>query len=664
MDNKYVIYDLEVLANFFSGVFKDITTGKKKTFIIHHSINQLHEFVRFLNQLIHHNYWLVGFNCNDYDAQILHFILKNYKKYTHWSANKITEELARESNRVTSFTKFTKFGNLVPAWQLPLKQIDLFKQKHYDGTGKSCSLKWLEFTMRFPNIESMPIHHTEKVSEEQVLSILEYNDNDVDATEESFKINAYESDLRFKLSEEYSLNLINASEPKMARDIFGKFMSEAMGIPYKELRELKTPRFEICVKDILFDYITFHDKELQDTKKFFEELTFDPEKVENNNLKFDLFDIEGEWVENDKEIKKIERRFSYHNLKEVVVGLGGLHGCINPGVYSRSASWVIHDIDGTSYYPNLGIKNRVYPEHLSEVFCDVTEMIFDLRQTYDKKDPRNTGLKLVINSTYGLTKEKNGYLYDPKYTYTITINGQLLLLKLGELLKSKVKSIIFYQFNTDGVTIGYDPAESEKVKECMALWSKKTKIALEDKFYDKMIIVDVNNYLAIDTKGNVKRKGLFGYSMKPEDKEMDYHKNPSMLVVPKALEAYFVHGIPVEKTIRENKDIYDFCLGVKITKDFDLIHYYRDTFSGKIVGEKIKQSVVRYYVSKDNTSLKKRYNAQSKTPNKLIEIIKKKNTTYFNTFVKKSMKDYNLDYGFYISQANKIIDKIFLKELF
>ena len=77
-----------------------------------------------------------------------------------------------------------------------------------------------------------------------------------------------------------------------------------------------------------------------------------------------------------------------------------------------------------------------------------------------------------------------------------------------------------------------------------------------------MCIRDVNNYIGVyedSTPDNehIKLKGDFEI-----DKE--FHKDPSMRIVPLAVKEYFVYGIPIEKTIKENRDIFNFCMRLKI----------------------------------------------------------------------------------------------------
>lgn len=657
---KDAVYDLETFSNCFTAVFLDVKTRREKEFVIHEDWNDLRKFIKFLKKIHQTNYRLIGYNCIRFDAQILEFIIENYKKFKHWSGNVIAEEIYKKAQFIINLDESERHLHSIAEWNLQIPHLDIFKQKHYDGKQKRCSLKWLEFTMRFPNIESMPFHHSRRISFEEIPLILRYNRNDVRATDRSYEINRFETELRESLSQEYDIPLLNASEPKMARDIFAKFLCEDMEITYRELRQMQTHRNWIDIKDVIFDYINFNDRVLKGALKFYEGLGFNPNFIkkspDNNTYGLD----------------KIERKFKLYNFPEVVMGLGGLHACVNPTIVNAKPNWVVRDIDVTSYYPNLAIENDLFPKHLSLAFCKTYKKIFDIRQTIDKKDPRNYALKIVLNSAYGLSNEQHGYLYDPQYTFSITVNGQLLLLKLAELLKKYVPSLMFYQLNTDGVTIGYDPKDAVGVEEAMTRWKNRTRLKLEDKYYSKMVIVDVNNYLAIDTKGGVKRKGLFGYSLNPEDKEMDYHKNPSELIVPKALEKYFVDGIDVKETIMKHDDIYDFCLGVKIKRDFELSEYYYDATDNRIKKRKIDQTVVRYFVSKSTEKLKKEYTKEYMAEHlaKLEEKGKKGknsksselsagwNTSLFNVYKEKKMPEYKIDYQYYIQEARKVIDQV------
>jgi hypothetical protein len=133
-------------------------------------------------------------------------------------------------------------------------------------------------------------------------------------------------------------------------------------------------------------------------------------------------------------------------------GTGGIHGSIESKVVKETKSYVIIDADVSSMYPNIAIANRVYPEHLSAKFCDIYEDVYKQRKSYPKGSAENMMLKLALNGVYGDSNNEHSPFYDPKYTMTITINGQLSLCLLAEKLL-RIEGLKLVQVNTDGVTV-------------------------------------------------------------------------------------------------------------------------------------------------------------------------------------------------------------------
>jgi DNA polymerase elongation subunit (family B) len=190
--------------------------------------------------------------------------------------------------------------------------------------------------------------------------------------------------------------------------------------------------------------------------------------------------------------------------------LGGIHGCIESGLYVSDNEFIIIDADVASLYPNLAIANDFYIQHLGKEFLDVYLEIIKLR--IDAKNKGNTTLadafKLSANSVYGKSNDMNSFLYDPKFTMSITLNGQLLLTKLAESLVNIPNSTIL-QINTDGVTMKIPRSEKHTYDNLCKAWEKETNLTLEYVEYSKMWIRDVNNYGALSTKGKIKNKGCF-----------------------------------------------------------------------------------------------------------------------------------------------------------
>ena len=125
-------------------------------------------------------------------------------------------------------------------------------------------------------------------------------------------------------------------------------------------------------------------------------------------------------------------------------------------------------------------------------------------------------------------------------------------------------------------------------------WEKTTNLVLEYAYYSKMVITDVNNYIAVYTNGKYKCKGSFEFENLP------LHKNKSALIVRIALFNYFTEDIPIEDTIRNHKNIFDFCIGRRTKSDSRF--FYLDKNANKYDLSK----TIRYFISNKGVVIKKR----------------------------------------------------------
>jgi hypothetical protein len=173
---------------------------------------------------------------------------------------------------------------------------------------------------------------------------------------------------------------------------------------------------------------------------------------------------------------------------------------------------------------------------------------------------------------------------------------------------------------------------------------KSVGLTYEANYYNKMVIRDVNNYSSQYTNGKIKHKGDF-------EIDRDLHKDPSMKIVRIALEKYFFDGIPVEKTINEHTNIYDFCMRFRVDKDYVAQYKYIDEDNIKI---KNLTKTTRYYVSNHGGQLLKKKIANGSITGINVGFI----STIFNQYVEKPMDEYNINYKFYILEAKKIINQI------
>lgn len=237
---------------------------------------------------------------------------------------------------------------------------------------------------------------------------------------------------------------------------------------------------------------------------------------------------------------------------------GGLHGAI--AQYAGEGYFI--NVDVESYYPAEMIAHELLSRnvHDSSKFKDIRDHRIELKHA---KDPRQKALKLVVNGTYGASKDKFNALYDPRQANMVCVNGQLMLIDLMHKLVRDVGAEII-QSNTDGVLIrmpdGFDggpDAFYDRVNDVAYEWEHRTGMGLEFDEFTRVYQKDVNNYVLVAADGSMKTKGAYVKKLGP----LDY----DLAVVNKALVEFMVHGVPVEDTIAADDDLIDYQRVVKVS---------------------------------------------------------------------------------------------------
>lgn len=237
---------------------------------------------------------------------------------------------------------------------------------------------------------------------------------------------------------------------------------------------------------------------------------------------------------------------------------GGLHGAI--AQYAGEGYFV--NVDVESYYPAEMIAYELLSRNVRDPlkFKGIRDHRIELKHA---KDPRQKALKLVINGTFGASKDKFNALYDPRQANMVCVNGQLMLIDLmHKLVRDAGAEII--QSNTDGVLIrmpdGFDggpDAFYDRVDDVAYEWEHRTGMGLEFDEFTRVYQKDVNNYVLVAADGSMKTKGAYVKKLGP----LDY----DLAVVNKALVEYMVHGVPVEDTIAADDDLIDYQRVVKVS---------------------------------------------------------------------------------------------------
>lgn len=622
-EKKIFVFDLEQLKNFHSATFMERDNPKNiRVFVIHSSRNDMHEYYKFLQEEVA---GLIGFNNVRFDYPLLHLFMAIMKMISdRTQADGLNQILYEESQRLIKedYTAIADKDTKIP-------QLDLFLIHHFDNKAKMTSLKYVEINIQYPNVQDMPFEHTHWVEDNEVEEILDYNFNDVDATYQFYIKSEELVELRQKLGKKYNLNLLNHNDPKIGEEIFGREISKKTRIRFSVLKNMRTYRRSIDLGRCVLPSISFKSKEFNKILEFFKSTTI----VETKNAFAESVIYNG---------------FKYD------YGTGGLHGCIESGVYEEDEEHMILDIDVQGYYPSVAISNGFYPQHLGKGFLTVYEECVELKNEAGRTGDMVTkaGMKLANNGVYGKSNDQYSMFYDPQYTMRVTVNGQLQLSMLAERLASEMRiPCTVLQVNTDGITIKMHRDMEAKQIDICEQWEKDTGLVLEYAMYKKMVIRDVNNYLAVDLDDKAKPKGCFEV-IPMQNGAIAYNKNWSMRIVPKVLHEYYMYGVPVEEGVRDSRNIYDFTIGFRARGDWKI---YAIGLDKNIKFHDKQQKTLRYFMSRGGVMLTK----ENEVDGRVISLEAGRTTTIFNRYFKPlQFSDYGIDYGYYIKEINKIINAV------
>lgn len=688
-------YDIEVFRNYALFVFVDVSEyfkirkstatddvhvdvfkteifkAKRFIFRIGLGVNEISNLVSFVNRDI----ILASFNGLDYDNIIVNACISNVN---YWrGADYINQQLYNLSKRIISNQDAKIYNDdkvtIFKYMRTFYKTIDV--QKVFGLNKILKSLKQTLINLKWYNIEDyeMPAPIPEEIAlytnvwERDMLEVGElsewdrfimkeyergvfwYCNNDTLGVCEILFQKAKDIILRFKVSNQYDVEVLSSSESNMADRLFAKFYCDVAEIPYADYKKGRTYRSYIAIDDCIPTDIKFYTPELN---AMLVKLRTSVIVNTKGDLNF-----------------SVDFRGTTYTLKT-----GGLHSKDKPAKFEHTDDTYLIDADVTSYYPMVVNNNMIAPEHLNtHMFVNTTSTIVRdrIRAKKAKDKTRADTLKIVINSgIFGKMGFEDSPAYDPKAMVSVTIGGQLYLLMLIERVESIGCSVV--SANTDGI-VAIVPKDkvTDYYKQCN-IWCEDTKLELEYTFYSKYIRRDVNNYMSVKigetleevtnvdnpVKKSVKYKGSLNPNLYKEDLRKGF-KNP---IVAKAVSAYYLDDTAIMDTIQNCTDIMDFCATQKSNKKYQL--ELNNVINGKAVVTNLSKNI-RFYVSKGNTKLQSGLILKNDTSveegglKKRTNIVSGRNVTIFNKKVTfNDMKDYCIDYGYYYTEAKKIVQAI------
>lgn len=241
------------------------------------------------------------------------------------------------------------------------------------------------------------------------------------------------------------------------------------------------------------------------------------------------------------------------------------------------------------------------------------------------------------------------WCYSPKTALTIRINGQLMLLMLAEAI-NEIGGYLF-NTNTDGAYIRIDKAKLPQLKTIKDWWENKTKLVLEEDEFESFFQYAINDYIGVkkgysETKDPklIKKKGMFIDTV-------TLGKGMAPMIIPEAINKYFVDGIDPHETVYNCKDILKFCTYQKVAKKFEVLY-----------GGKKVQHINRYYMSTNGKELVKK-DPLDTTGRKPTALCAGSVVTIYNTFDDKPIEERKINYKYYLGEIYKIIEMLEVNQL-
>lgn len=608
-----VIYDIECFPNFFCCTCYDTESNDYVTFEISERINdaaKIADYFSIKNRLF------CGYNNKHYDDVIINYITIYRNSMENMYYSRITDSIFNLSQHIITeenietYKRF-KYANLFESMDLLTM---MFSSKLRVG------LKEMQLTMRYDNVLEYKGNFNDFVNQKDYSKIIEYNINDVKSTNKLFEIlkNKGEIDLRLFIEEEYGFNALSMDSVKFGETILAKKVCEELHIDKRQLEQMRSPMDMIPLKDVILPFIRYKNPKFQSV----------------------LEDMKKQVV-SSKERKSYENKFVVSNLR-YSVGIGGIHSINDPGIFVPKKDEYIGHLDVASMYPSFIVQYGWFPTHLGKAGLDVYIDLYHqrLHAKHSGQKLKNLALKLVLNSVTGKMQQETSWLYDPKSVFKIRINGQLVLLMLVDILLEQECKII--QVNTDGVMFIAKKDREPKIAESVSQLEQLTKLSFEADRYEAFYQYAVNDYFGVVNKNKIEKKGMF-------ITENILGKGLAPTIIPKAVITYFTQGIPLEKTIRECNDIYEFLIAQRVDKKFKVEydnHYI--------------QRINRYYASTKGYWLYKV--KEEKGELSYSNMLTKSGIRILNKIDNTNVPD-DINFAYYISEARKIVNELQCKQL-
>lgn len=624
-DKIVYVYDIEVFPNVFHCTVKNTETGELHKFEISCRSNQLDELVEFFHTInTNHTFGdlyttdiqfntdklFCGYNNLHYDNAIINYIIDYYNTMKYKGYRTICRSIFNLSKVITNSSE-----DDISAWKkwkymVCFDSFDLLTMLYSNKL--RVGLKEIQVTMQYKNVQEFVADWQADLPESQIDSMIDYNINDVNSTEELLNRCKKDIDLRIAIEDEYGVRVLSKDGVNIGMKILTQKYLEKTGLTWWDIKDLRSPMSVIPLNDVILPFIKYDSPILQRV----------------------LDDMKNQIVSPGR--KGYENKFVFEGL-QYSVGVGGIHSVNKPEIIIPKEDELLIDIDVASLYPSMLIEYGFYPKHLGPEFLEVYKQIKDERieAKHNGNKVKNETLKLALNGLSGNLQNEHNFCYSPFAVMQIRINGQLLLLMLAEKLTQLGCRIV--QANTDGLFVLLKKDVYSKVNKVCRDWEQLTKLTLEEERFKAMYQYAINDYFAIAEDDSVKEKGMFITTVK-------LGKGLTPKIIPKAVINFFKNGVSVEETIKGCQDIKDFLMSEKTGKQWHVEY-----------NNKEQQRTNRFYASTNGAYL---WKWKGEDTRQYQNMLTASGVTLLNYLDDKPIEERKINYRYYIMEAYKIIREL------
>lgn len=636
-DKIVYVYDIEVFPNVFHCTVKNTETGELHKFEISCRRNQLDELVEFFHTVntkytfgdlyttdikLDTNILFCGYNNLHYDNAIINYIIDCYNIMKYKGYRDICRSVFNLSKVITTSSEDDNSAWRKWKYMICFDSFDILTMLYSNKL--RVGLKEIQVTMQYKNVQEFVADWQADLPENQIDSMIDYNINDVNSTEELLNRCKKDIDLRIAIEDEYGVRVLSKDGVNIGMKILTQKYLEKTGQTWWDIKDLRSPMSVIPLNNVILPFI----------------------KYDSPILTRVLNDMKSQIVSPGR--KGYENKFVFEGL-QYSVGVGGIHSVNKPEIIIPKEDEMLIDIDVASLYPSMLIEYEFYPKHLGPEFLEVYKQIKDERieAKHNGNKVKNETLKLALNGLSGNLQNEHNFCYSPFAVMQIRINGQLLLLMLAEKLTQLGCRIV--QANTDGLFVLLKKDVYSKVNNVCREWEQLTRLTLEEERFKAMYQYAINDYFAITEDDKVKEKGMFITTVK-------LGKGLTPKIIPKAVINFFKNGVSVEETIKGCKDIRDFLMSEKTGKQWHVEY-----------NNKEQQRTNRFYASTNGAYLWKwkekdtnRFDISIPCPTEkqYQNMLTASGVTLLNYLDDKPIEERKINYRYYIMEAYKIIREL------